>query len=43
MKSIALLGEFTPMLSPHLATNAAVQHSHAALGLAIESEWVAAF
>jgi CTP synthase (UTP-ammonia lyase) len=40
MKSIALLGEFTPTFKPHPATNAAIEHSCAALGVAIEGVWV---
>lgn len=36
MKSIALLGEFTPTFKPHLATNAAIEHSSAALGIAFK-------
>jgi CTP synthase (UTP-ammonia lyase) len=40
MKSIALLGEFTPTFKPHAATNAAIEHSCAALGVAIKGVWV---
>jgi len=40
MKSIALLGEFTPTFKPHVATNAAIEHSRAALGIAVEGVWV---
>ncbi len=40
MVRIAILGEFTPVSPSHLATNAAIQHSRAALGIAIEGEWV---
>jgi CTP synthase (UTP-ammonia lyase) len=41
MKSIALLGEFTPSSEPHIATNAAIAHSRSALGIDLEAEWVA--
>ena len=40
MLRIAILGEFTPAFPPHLATNAAIQHSRDALGIPIEGEWV---
>jgi CTP synthase (UTP-ammonia lyase) len=40
MKSIALLGEFTPTFKPHPATNAAIEHSRAALDIAFEGVWV---
>jgi CTP synthase (UTP-ammonia lyase) len=40
MKSIALLGEFTPTFKPHLATNAAIEHSSAALGIAFKGAWI---
>jgi len=35
MKSIALLGEYTPTFSPHASTNAAIEHAKAALSLEI--------
>jgi CTP synthase (UTP-ammonia lyase) len=38
--SIALLGEYTPTFPPHLATNAAIEHAKAALGLEINADWV---
>lgn len=41
MKSIALLGEFAPSFEPHVATNAAIEHSRRALGIDVEAEWVA--
>jgi CTP synthase (UTP-ammonia lyase) len=41
MKSVALLGEFTPSSEPHIATNAAIAHSRSALGIDVEAEWVA--
>ncbi len=40
MKSIALLGEFNPAFTPHIATNAAIEHSCAALGITVEGVWV---
>ena len=40
MTHIALLGEFDPTFSPHVATDAAIQHSSAALSTAIAAEWV---
>lgn len=39
-KSIALLGEYTPTFSPHLSTNAAIEHVKAAFGLDISADWV---
>lgn len=41
MKSIALLGEFNPTYKTHIATNAAIEHSRAALGVDVEGIWVA--
>ena len=40
MKTIALLGEFTPTYEPHITTNAAIKHSGKALNVKIESEWI---
>ncbi len=40
MKPIALLGEFTPTFKPHIATNAALEHSGAFLGIDVEAVWV---
>lgn len=40
MKSIALLGEFTPTFKPHIATNAAIEHSRNMLGISVEGVWV---
>ncbi len=40
MLRVAILGEFMPTFKPHLATNAAIQHSRDALGIAIEGDWV---
>jgi CTP synthase (UTP-ammonia lyase) len=40
MKTIALLGEFTPTFQPHVATNAAIEHSRASLSTAVEGIWV---
>ena len=40
MKTVALLGEFTPTFKPHIATNRAIQHSAASLGLPISADWV---
>jgi len=39
--SIALLGEFDPTFEPHTATNAAVDHASAQLGLDVNAPWVA--
>ncbi|WP_445368779.1 glutamine amidotransferase-related protein [Methylomonas sp. BW4-1] len=39
-KFIALLGEYTPTFPPHLATNAAIEHAKAALGLEINADWI---
>lgn len=41
MKSVALLGEFTPSFEPHVATNAAIAHSLRELDIEVEAEWVA--
>lgn len=40
MKRVALLGEFTPTFTPHVATNHAIEHSIKALGLSISASWV---
>jgi len=40
MKSIALLGEYTPTFPPHAATNAAIEHAKAALNLEIGYDWI---
>jgi len=40
MKSIALLGEFNPQSKTHAATNAAIEHSCAALGCRVAGIWV---
>ena len=40
MKSIALLGEFTPTFKPHIATNAAIEHSRNMLGISVDGVWV---
>jgi CTP synthase (UTP-ammonia lyase) len=40
MRYVAVLGEFTPTFKPHVATNAAIRHTCAALGLSVEAEWV---
>ena len=40
MKYVALLGEFSPAFKPHVATDIAIRHSSAALGTAINGEWV---
>lgn len=39
-KSIALLGEYTPAFSPHVSTNAAIEHSCNILRLDLSAEWV---
>jgi CTP synthase (UTP-ammonia lyase) len=38
--SVAIIGEFDPEFEPHAATNAAIAHSSAALGLQLDSAWV---
>ncbi len=38
--SIAIFGEYTPTFAPHASTNAAIEHANAALGLAIDYEWI---
>lgn len=38
--SIALLGEYTPTFQPHIATEAAIQHSSQLLGVNITASWV---
>lgn len=40
MKKIALLGEYNPGFTPHLATNLAIKHASNALEITVESEWV---
>ncbi len=37
---IALLGEYTPAFRPHMATDAAIEHSRALLGADIEGMWL---
>ena len=37
---VAIISEYTPTFEPHAATNAAIAHSCAALGLDIGSAWV---
>lgn len=37
---IALLGEYNPNSETHIATNTAIQHSAASLGLPITGEWI---
>jgi CTP synthase (UTP-ammonia lyase) len=39
-QSIALLGEYDPAFPPHPATEAAIEHSSAQLGLCIDRSWV---
>jgi CTP synthase (UTP-ammonia lyase) len=41
VKRVAILGDFSPVNGRHLATNAAIQHSSAALGIRMEGEWIA--
>jgi CTP synthase (UTP-ammonia lyase) len=40
MKSIALLGEFTPTFQPHVATQSAIGHSCTSLSADVEGIWV---
>jgi CTP synthase (UTP-ammonia lyase) len=37
---IAIAGDFNPRFHSHLATNAAIQHAAAALGIGAIAEWV---
>ena len=37
---IGIIGDFTPSFPSHHATNAALQHAAAGLGVIVESEWV---
>lgn len=37
---IAILGEYTPTFAPHVATEAAIAHSNAALGLDVGAQWI---
>lgn len=39
--SVAVIGEFDGSYAPHLATNAAINHSAEALGLQVSTAWVA--
>jgi CTP synthase (UTP-ammonia lyase) len=38
--SVGVIGDRNPMFLPHLATNAALEHSAAALGVDVEVEWL---
>ena len=40
MKYVAVLGEFSPSFKPHIATDAAILHTCASLGLSVKAEWV---
>lgn len=40
IKSIALLGEYTPTYPPHISTNASIEHSRNLLGVDISAKWV---
>ena len=40
MRSIALLGEYNPTFKPHVATNAAIEHSRTAHGISVQGVWV---
>jgi len=37
---IGIIGDFNPQFASHPATNAALQHAGARLGVTVESEWV---
>lgn len=39
-RGIALLGEYTPTFLPHIATDAAIEHSRALLGADVEGVWL---
>ena len=38
--SIAIIGEFNPDFAPHLATNVAIEHSSARLGVTVDQRWI---
>jgi len=38
--SIAILGEYSPEFPPHPATNSALEHSFAALGVEVQVNWI---
>jgi CTP synthase (UTP-ammonia lyase) len=40
MTRLLILGEFNPLFRPHAATNEAIGHSAAQLGLEVEPEWM---
>lgn len=40
MKKVALIGEYDPAFPPHVATDAAIQHSQAALGVQVSASWL---
>jgi len=40
IKSIALLGEYTPTFPPHVSTNAAINHAQQLLDVDITANWV---
>src|SRR5512139_1724215 len=40
MKKVALIGEYDPAYLPHVATDAAIQHSQAALGVQVSASWL---
>lgn len=42
MPRVAIIGEFTPTFRPHIATNAAIEHSVAALGSDLAADWISA-
>jgi CTP synthase (UTP-ammonia lyase) len=39
-RSIAIIGEYDPTFPPHVATNAAIEHSRSASGLDVHCSWV---
>ncbi|MBM4113855.1 MAG: CTP synthase [Phycisphaerae bacterium] len=40
MTFVALVGEFDASFAPHAATNDAIRHSSAALGMRVDAEWI---
>ena len=37
---VGILGDFNPEYSSHIATNEAIQHSAAQLGIQVETQWL---
>ena len=39
-KFIALIGEYNPTFKPHVATNAAIEHSAIRSAIDVDADWV---